>query len=350
MNKITFVLGSMSRGGAERVVSILSTYYANRNINVEIVTMLNNRVEYELPPSVKLVDVSQYKKGLFSVPGWISKLRRHIKESAPDVVVAFMGPICAITKMACKGLKGRLICSERIDPAMAHRGFAMKTLINRAYAKCDCTVLQTQRAWKYFPKSVQKNSVIIANPISVKCEAADTRKNKIVTAGRLTEQKNHKMLIEAVAEIHKKHPDYTLEIYGEGPLRASLEELARANGLDNAVLLPGNVANLHERMSDAKIFVLSSDYEGLSNALLEAMMMGLPCISTDCAGSDEAITNGENGLLIPVGDKGNLVEALTKLIDDEELRERIGAQAKLSTEEYKVENIIKKWDDVIKGV
>ena len=95
------------------------------------------------------------------------------------------------------------------------------------------------------------------------------------------------------------------------------------------------------------MFVLSSDYEGLSNALLEAMMMGLPCISTDCSGSDEVIKDGENGLLIPVGDKEKLVESLAKLIEDDEYRERIGASAKASVEKYKVENIINQWDEVI---
>lgn len=350
MKNILFVIGSMSKGGAERVVSIMSDHYAGKGWSTSIMMLLNNRVEYEINPDVKLINLAcTAAKGKFDAFRLIKEIRKYIKSSNPDVVVAFMGPIALTTWMACKGLNKRLIVSERIDPAKAHRNFIVKKLLNKVYAKSDCTVLQTKRAWSYFPRAVQKNSIIIGNPVKVQCVAAENYEHRIVTAGRLTDQKNHRMLIEAFDKVRKNHPEYTLDIYGEGPLRNELQALIDEKGISNCVTLVGNVTDLHKRMSTAEMFVLSSDYEGLSNALLEAMMMGLPCISTDCAGSDEVIKDGENGLLVPVGNGEKLAEAMLLLIESETCRNQLAEAAKMSVDKYKVENVIQQWTEVVEG-
>lgn len=349
MKSILFVTGSMAKGGAERVISILSDYYAKKGWKVKILMLIKKNVEYELNSNVDLLDFSRSKRGKFDTVRLVKEVKKYVKKNTPDAVVAFMGPIAIITWLACKGLHSRLIVSERIDPSMAHRKFIVKKLLNRVYAKSDCTVLQTRRAWNYFPASVKKNSVIIENPIRVQCYANENKSHRIVTAGRLTEQKNHKMLINAFEKIHMKYPEYKLEIYGEGPLRNELQQLIYAKELQSSVILAGSVSDLHVRMSDAEFFVLSSDYEGLSNALLEAMMMGLPCISTDCSGSDEAIQNGENGLLVPIGDTDKLAEAMLSLIENEALRIKLAKAAMQTSDKYKVDNIIQKWTEVIEG-
>lgn len=349
MKSILFVSGSMVRGGAERVISILSDCYAKNGWSTKILTLLNNKVEYELNPAVELVDLSRFKKGKLSTLKLIKETRKYIKEAKPDVTVAFMGQIALVTWAACIGLKTKLILSERIDPAEVNRNFVVRTLINRAYSKSDKTVLQTQRAWNYFPKKVQKNSIIIGNPITVKTYANEEYKNRFVTAGRLTEQKNHKMLIDAFKIIHDKHPDFSLTIYGEGPLRSELEEYVLNFGLNGVVDLPGNVPDIHNKISDAYAFVLSSNFEGLSNALLEAMMMGLPCISTDCAGSDEAIQSGENGIIVPRKNTEALANAMLSLIENTAFRNSIACEAKRSAEKYKTENIIEEWKKAIEG-
>jgi glycosyltransferase involved in cell wall biosynthesis len=340
----------MSRGGAERVVSILSDYYAKKGWNVEILMVLHNKIEYEIHPNVKVVDISKEGNKILGLMSLIKRIRNHVNEVSPDVIVAFMAQISLVTGLACKKQLDKVICSERIDPAMVHRNALYKSILNKIYSKCDCTVLQTKRAWSYFPEAVQKNSVIIGNPVRVQFVAEEKREHKIATAGRLTEQKNQKMLINAFSAVHKLHPEYTLDIYGEGPLRAQLQELINEKGLQDSVTLAGNVSDLHKRMSVAEMFVLSSDYEGLSNALLEAMMMGLPCISTDCAGSDEAITSGENGILVPVGNEEKLTEAMLRLIENENYRNQLAEAAKASADKYKVENIIQQWAEVIEGV
>ena len=350
MKTIVFVTGAMSRGGAERVISILSDHYANKGWNVEILMVLHNKIEYEINPNVKVVNVSKEGNKILGLMPLIKRVRKHIEEVSPDIIVAFMAQISLITGLACKKQIDKVICSERIDPSKVQRNFIYKHTLNKIYSKCNCTVLQTKRAWEYFPNAVRENSVIIGNPIRVQYFAEDDREHKFVTAGRLTEQKNHKMLISAFDTVHKLHPEYKLDIYGEGPLRDELQDFINSRKLEDAVTLVGNVSDLHKRMSVAESFVLSSDYEGLSNALLEAMMMGLPCISTDCAGSDEAIENGENGILVPVGDEKKLEQAMLEVITNAAYRNKLGTNAKQSSEKYKVENIIQQWTDVIEEV
>lgn len=348
MKEIVFVTGAMGRGGAERVISILSEKYVELGWKVSILMLLHGNVEYELNPSVEIIDYSNdKKKAILDIPRLAIKVRKFLKKRNPDAVVSFMAQISIVTGIACAGLDINLITSERIDPSMTNRNFLYTKLLNFIYSRCAVTVLQTQRAWNYFPKQVQKNSVIIPNPVRVKVYASDNKDKKIVTAGRLTEQKNHIMLIDAFAEISKKHPEYTLEIYGNGPLEQKLKEHIEFLGLTNKVFLMGNVLNLHDRISTSEIFVLSSDFEGLSNALLEAMMMGLPCISTNCAGSDEAITNMENGILIDTGDKEALIKAMELLISDKDLGKKIGYAAKKSSEYYYVDNVIDEWRKII---
>ena len=151
-------------------------------------------------------------------------------------------------------------------------------------------------------------SKIIPNPIIVNAYRVNPDRNKIVTVGSLKEQKNQQLLIDAMSDVLLDHPTAKLTIYGEGPLRGSLEKQIAELCIEKSVLLPGQKNDIHEEIKNALFFVLSSDYEGLSNALLETMMMVIPCISTDCAGSDEYIENQINGLLVPVKNKAALVE------------------------------------------
>jgi glycosyltransferase involved in cell wall biosynthesis len=278
----------------------------------------------------------------------IRKMRTFVKREKPDAVVAFMAPICLIAGLACRGLKTRLITSERIDPAVDPRGTLFKAVLNNVYAHSSATVLQTQRAKRYFSERIQKNSVVIPNPIQVKVYAQGAGSHRIATAGRLVPQKNHRLLIEAFAKVHAVHSEYCLDIYGEGPLREELQALIDSLQLRESVTLKGNVPDLHEQIADAEMFVLSSDFEGLSNALLEAMMMGLPVVSTNCAGSDEAIVSEQNGLLVPVGDGEALKDAMLRLAEDAAFAARLGEAARKDAEErYGVKNVIGQWNAVI---
>ena len=348
--KIVFVISAMSRGGAERVISILSNYYVNNGYDVSIVMLWHNMQEYELDARIKLVDLSNDKiRPMLRLPFISGKLKRYLKSEKPDAVVSFIAQNNLISYRATKKLNTRLILSERNDPSVTNGNGLLAKLLRKAYAKSSLTVLQTERAKSFFPESVQNNSVIISNPIAVKAYATDTPKKRFVTAGRLAPQKNQKMLIDSFKIVHDKHPEYTLTIYGEGKLRAELEAQVSELHLNDVIELPGNVPDIHNKISDAYAFVLSSDYEGLSNALLEAMMMGLPCLSTDCAGSDEAIQSGENGIITPRKDTEAFANAMLSLIENTDLRNSIASKAKETAEKYKTENIIAEWKKAIEG-
>ncbi len=351
MNKeIMFVTGSMGRGGAERVISILSNYYVDKGFNVSILMLLHSNTSgYELNPKVKILDISnESRKAVIDMPRLILCTRKLISRRKPDAVVCFMAQNILITGLACLGLNQKLIVSERSDPTSLNRNPIYKFLLNWIYATCTKTIFQTKRARNYFPQKVQKNSVIIPNPIKVTCVAKGEKKNRIVTAGRLTNQKNHRLLIKAFSDVLKKYPDFELNIYGEGPKRGEIECLIKELGLDKKVKLMGSSAHLHSDIADALMFVLSSDYEGLSNALLESLMMGLSTISTDCAGSDEVIKDGYNGILVPVGNQEELKKAIVRLIEDKELANTISSNGrKDALEKYTLEHVIAKWNKEI---
>ena len=346
--KITFILGSMGRGGAERVISILSREYAQKGWETEIIMLLSDNVEYDLHETTKVLDFSAGGGSRIKrLPYWLRSVRKHIRDGKPDVVLSFAARINIIVQAVCLGLNQKIIVSERNDPKCDGRSVFVRCLTKLLYPLAHCVVFQTKRAASYF-KGL-KNTVIIPNPIEVAVYANKEKQTKIVNVGRLTLQKNQKMLIKAFFEIHKKYPEYSLEIYGEGELRAELQALIKQLELDEKVFLMGNQKNIHERICDAQIFVLSSDYEGLSNALLEAMVMGLPCISTTCAGSDEVICDGENGILIQVGDGRALEEAMEALIKDKTLCQKISENSRKSSETVKKENVTKQWMKIIEG-
>ena len=340
----------MSRVGAERVISIMSNQYAELGWKVDIVMLLLNKVEYELNEKICLIDLSRKTQNkIAGAPHWVLSFRKYVKESNPNIIVSFIARINVVVLLATLGMNKKIIISERNDPSMDGRSRFLDATTKVLYKKAKKVIFQTKRAAGHFSGEILKNSVIIPNPISVKCFAQKHTKHKIVSVGRLASQKNHKMLIEAFAGVHQKYPEYQLWIYGDGTLRCVLEAKIQELQLEDKVFLPGNIPDIHQEISDAEMFVLSSDYEGLSNALLEAMMMGIPCISTTCAGSDEYIQDGYNGLLVPVGDSAKMEVAIESLINDEAFRSNIGKAGKQSVEQCSSPIVMKKWCETIEG-
>lgn len=346
--RLLIVLGSMGRGGAERVISLISDDFCKRGWKVYIALLLFNKVEYVLNENVTVINLSgEGQSRTKRLPGWILGIRKLVKDIKPDSILSFAARINIITQIACLGLGQRIVVSERNDPYMDGRSKVVDLFTGLLYPKAKAVVFQTRRAESYFSKIKLKNAVIIPNPISVQCMASDVKHEKIVAVGRLTKQKNHKMLVDAFESIHKVYPECELYIYGEGELRDDLQLQIDELHISDAVYLKGNVLNVHEQIADATMFVLSSDYEGLSNALLEAMMMGIPCISTNCAGAEEYIVTEESGIIIPIGDKNALIKAMFSYLNDSHLREkcRLGAMEVAKNVESDV--ILEKWYSIL---
>lgn len=345
---ITLVLGSMGGGGAERVASIIANNLAEYGYRVHIITLLDDKCAYKLLPTVQLKPmVISDDSRIKHLPKWIRDIRRYARNEKPNVMVAFSARISFTVFIACAGLGVPIIVSERSDPAKDGRNMLVKWGTYFFYRHAKNIVFQTKWAMSCFPERIQARGVIIYNPVYVPTRISDKRKNKIVTAGRLADEKNHRMLIDAFKCVHDKYPAYELHIFGEGDLEKDLQKQIMQLGLNSSVFLRGRTNKLHYDMSDAEFFVLSSDYEGLSNALLEAMTMGLPCISTDCAGSNEVIMDGENGLLVPVGSVKKLAAAMERLIVDKDLANYLSNRALIKSEEFRIEPILDRWQEIV---
>lgn len=347
--KITFFMSSMGRGGAERVVSILSRKYCELGWRVDICMLLHNISEYALDERVQVLDLSNDGTNKVNM---IFSIRKYMKKEKPDIVVPFLSKISALFYIATFGMNitpCRVIVSERIDPYAVDYPNILRIIIKRSFEKADGIVFQTKRAQSYYSRKIQEKSCIIGNPVTMNIAKATISEDVIITAGRLEQQKNQKMLINAFEKIAEKYPEYELHIFGEGKLRKDLENLILEKRMGKRIKLMGSRADYHEELAKADLFVLPSNYEGLSNALLEAMMMGVPCISTECAGSDEIIDNGINGILVPVGNETKMAHAMDILISDTSMKKKIGSEAKKSVRNFEIEKIIVAWQNVLEG-
>lgn len=338
--KVLLLGHTMARGGASHVLALLAEGFVNHGYEVDL-TFLRIRSKYQIDERVQThalfkPDAEPSKIACFK------KISGCIKKSDADLIISFLIEVNIISIIANRGRK-KLIISERNDPKVAASKFvyvASKLLYNFS----DRVVFQSDRVCRYYSKSIQNKSSIILNPIDVCADQNCINDSHIVVAvGKLYPQKNHKLLIDAFSMLLNDYPEHQLHIYGEGPLRSELEKYISEKNLAGNVILQGNHPNVQERISNAEMFVLSSDYEGLSNALLEAMSIGIPSISTNCAGSEEIINDGANGLIVPVGDKNALYKAMKSLVENRELRKKIQIESKKIRQKIDKGKIVGEW-------
>lgn len=350
MKRHIFFIGTLCNGGAERVVSILAGYMAKQGMDVEILTYYDREVSYELDPKVKLTAVETLT-GSGNKLRNLMAIRKYFKKNA-KVVISFLAPFNIMAIAANFGNGVPIIVADRNDPTKVPSNTVVRKLRDFLYRFATGVVVQTQKNKAYFSQAVQKKSRVIYNPINLKNNAGialtTEKEKKIVTAGRLMPQKNQKMMIRAFETVHAKHPDYQLVIYGEGPSRDELEQLIEELGLTESVLLPGNMQNIHEHIKNAEIFVLSSDYEGMPNALIEAMCLGLPSISTKVSGATDLIKDHENGLLTDLDDQKQLEQAMLELIEEKELANKLAVNAAKLNEDLELSKIMQQWTEFIK--
>lgn len=353
MKKLAIITGSMSRGGAERVALSLAQYIHGKNIDVVLMTSTRAQQEYEVPAElhrVVLDDGISATNKIFRIRTIIQNLRKAIREHNIDTALIMGVPLCIFAIPGCKGI--RVVVSERNDPTHFEGKKIVQKISRMLMKKADGYVYQTHDAQDFYRAMMSSEGVVIPNPLlagNLGDPFDGLREKTIVTAGRLITQKNQMMLLEAFAEIAKEYKDYKLILYGEGSLRKKFEEYIIEHNLQERVSLPGNVSDLSDRIRKAGIFVLPSNFEGMPNALIEAMAMGIPSISTDCpcGGPRDLIEAGKNGLLIPVGDKNALVSALRQLIDDESHTAEMGRNAVAIRDALNIQAIGDRWIDYL---
>ena len=352
MKRHIFLIGTLGNGGAERVVSILASKMAEEGMDVEILTYYDKPISYEINEKVK-ISVVEKMTGTGNKIKNLLKIRQYFKENA-KVVISFLAPFNMMAIAANSGTGIPMIVADRNDPTKVPSNKLLRKTRDFLYRFADGIVVQTQKNKAYFSKAVQKKSEIIYNPINLKEYAGISlnldREKTIVTAGRLMPQKNQEMMIQAFKTVADRYPEYQLIIYGEGPSRNDLEQLISKLGLEGNVKLPGNTTRLHDCIKTAGMFVLSSDYEGMPNALIEAMCLGLPVISTKVSGATDLIKDHENGILTELNDQAGLEAAMLELIENQEFTETLAKNAVKLNESLELTKIMNQWIQFIKKI
>lgn len=353
MKRVLFVISGMGAGGAERVMSLLVNQGAQDGLEVALAVVSTEGQTYSIDERVSryFLNKDMPKGRVKSVWTRFSRLRGCIKEYKPDVVVSFLTPCNIYTCLAGIGLGIPVVVSERNDPIRDCPGKVKRWIRNMCYRLASGVIFQTEDARNCFPKSIRAKSEVISNPVKDDLPSADleNREKTAVAAGRLTSQKNYPVMLKAFRLFHDTHPEYALHIYGGGELEERLKSMTRELAIEDCVEFKGIAKDLHDHMVKSGMFVLSSDYEGISNSLLEALSMGLPCISTDCpcGGSRSLIENGVNGLLVPVGDVEKMAEAMAQIADDPAFAVNMGNKARETREAHATAVILRQYYDFI---
>ena len=338
--KIVFVLPDMPGGGSERVVAMLANEYAKRGYQTAILLFAGNQVAYPLDERIEVFIAGKASGGNpFIQVSRLFKMRRYYRENIGCYIFSFCVRGSIFSVLAAAGIPHRLLVSERNDPTR----MSGKKLRDWSYRKAEKLVLQTEEVKKYFSQDIQKKSVVIPNPVAGNMPEPfqGERRKQIVSVGRLQPQKNHRLLLDAFAAFHKVYTDYELHIFGVGELESELKRQAKELHIDNYVVFRGFSSDVQHEIWDSAMFVLSSDYEGISNSMIEALSMGVPVISTDCpvGGSRTYIENGVNGILTPVGDREALTKAMFRLADEPELARKLSANGTKIKDKYSLKKI-----------
>lgn len=391
--KVLMVMPVLKGGGAERVASILTNEFYNNGYECEFLLTSCNKDEVisrdlnkDIPVIIlrdlfeKSVTDNLYKVlHLFSsvlckpfesakkrVPSSIAyisfvanyhkeikTLERVLKERENATVIAFLQPSIPLVLLAGRNTNNRIIISERCDPnrLMKHRyGY---NFIKKYYERADKAVFQTDDAKNTYPQNISSKGTVIFNPIKENLPEryVGERNKNITTFCRISYQKNLPALVKAFADVHKEHPDYRLRIIGntqnaddEKALRETKQIITEFNLGDYIDFEPFSL-DVHSEIIKDAVYVNSSDYEGMSNAMLEAMAIGMPVVCTDCpiGGASSVIKDGENGLLTDVGDAKGLAEAIKKVITDNELSQKLSDNAVKIKYELSLSNVARKW-------
>lgn len=355
--KITIFIGSLSNGGAERVACNLANYLSRKGHMVSLLLMSNTDNSYNLDEGISvncLLDKNEKSGFILNNFKRIPRYLKYLRKKEMDAYVVML-PITNILLLSTRLFtNAKIIACERNNPAN-YPNYIQKLL--RIFARnADSWVFQTEEQKKWYSSSISKeNSVIIPNAINesfIMPLYNGPRKKIIICTGRLKPQKNHKLLIDSFSLIADKFPDYNLHIYGKGELQSSLETQIKDLNLCNRIFLLGYRQKIEDVIRESSLFVLSSDFEGMPNALIEAMALGVPCISTNSGGGGARylIQDGVNGLLIPPQNCKELADAMEKVLSNDELSERLGKEAYNITKFLSPHKIYGLWEDHIISV
>jgi GalNAc-alpha-(1->4)-GalNAc-alpha-(1->3)-diNAcBac-PP-undecaprenol alpha-1,4-N-acetyl-D-galactosaminyltransferase len=365
-NKILFLVSSMASGGAERVASILANAWTMRG---DQVTLMPTFLEcgdcfYELSPDVRLIYLadllSSRERTWANQIHRLRTLRRFIATERPDVIISFLSNVNVAAIIAALGLGIPVIACEHTNPFSAPAPSLLRLACKFAYPLADTLVVLTDGiAKKYAAHGLFLPRIrVVPNPIFellmnvVHHGSHDGAAKRLLGVGRLVDGKQFSVLIRVFANLANRHTQWSLRIVGEGPLHPDLQQQIVDLGLESRIELPGAISAIEDQLVEADIFALTSKYEGFPMVLLEAMAVGLPCVSFDClSGPREMSMDGQVAVLVPLNDEQALELALERLMLDADLRQTLGSQARASVlERFALDRILEQWDLLFKEI
>lgn len=356
---IVFYIATLTRGGAERVIVSLANYFCLQGYEVYMVTLEPDEGLYPIEEGIRRIVLDLDGGGTIvgrvrNAVGRITRVRRLLRRTQARALVSFIGKTNIRSVLAGMGLRTKVFVSVRSAPEREYAGVFQRVLAKVLFCFADGIIFQSEGARRFFPKAVRKKSKILFNPLApeyVRLPYTGKRKNEIVTVGRMDEVKNHALLVEAFSLVVKKRPEMHLTIYGGGCCMETVRRQVKELGLEGAVSLPGDSREIPEKIKDAKVFVLSSNFEGMPNAVAEAFAMGIPVVSTDCpsGGARALVGNNERGLLVPVGDAERMAQAVLRILTDSRLAQRLQEQAYLFSQTLHPDRIHQQWKDFIES-
>jgi GalNAc-alpha-(1->4)-GalNAc-alpha-(1->3)-diNAcBac-PP-undecaprenol alpha-1,4-N-acetyl-D-galactosaminyltransferase len=367
--RLSLVISSLQAGGAERVLSRMASYWAERGHDVEIVSYdrPDARPFYPLHDDVRvrgldvLRDSRHAIEALWNTAVRVRRVRGAITNHRPDAVISFLDQVNVVTLLATRGLGVPVIVSERSDPAHCPLTSPWTQLRPRVYRWAKRVVVQTPDARNFFTDPRVRTAIVpnVVSPAPVRDPGRDTgsapepdasRTRWITAVGRLGPEKGFDLLIAAFAKIAGAHPSWHLRIVGGGPLADALARQAAGLGLEGRVRFTGRVSDVFAQLAATDLFVMSSRFEGFPNALGEAMAAGLPVIAFNCPSGPRAlIRDGIDGVLVPPEDVTALAEAMDRLIGDPAARASLGARAAEVVERFSEEAVMARWEELLRA-
>lgn len=354
MTTIFFVinrLGGKGWGGAHRVMAILANYLARKKYNVKIIVWEKTKIEYPLDQKIEVICLGLKVENEFKRMQACIKTRSILKKYPNTIVYAFTSRIAVDVLLSSIFLKIKVIGSERTNPRVEPKKKLFRFFRNIIFCFMYKIVFQTYDALNYFPKAVRKKSVVIPNPLSPTLIKPynGIRTKEFVTFCRIDKQKNLPLLINSFIKVHQKHPEYSLKIYGSGLLENEIRALIKKKDVGAYIKMYDFSSNIHEKIKNSFAYINSSDYEGMSNSMLEALAIGIPSICTDCpiGGAKMVIKNMNNGILVPVNNEDKMIEAMNLLIENQKLAKRFSRESIKIRKELEEAKICLRWEELL---
>lgn len=345
--KIFMLIKRLRYSGAYKMFMWVAKALADRGYDVTVFTYMRSDVE-KLPSNIRWIQADLEDAGIRKRVG---EVRHYMEKCGADVSISFLLDANIINTLACLGLKTKSIICERNDPYKPH--YYKLQLTKWMFRFADGAVFQLPKVADYY-SMIKGPTAVIPNPVVLTSKNGDVqpfvqREKVIVSLGRLDVfQKRQDILIKAFVRFLENHPDYLLKLYGDGPDENKLKKLTEELGISDKVLFAGITDHVYDVLRQARFFVLASDFEGIPNALLEAMSIGLPCISTKCrpGGAEFLIQDGINGLLVNTNDVDAMYDAMQKMTDGA-FADALGREAKRIKERFSEEAIASMWCDYV---